>query len=34
MAQEKSGKKWAEATFTIERSGKFNLNFVDDAPFD
>lgn len=34
MAQEKSGKQWAEATFSIERSGNFNLNFIDDAPFE
>ncbi|GAA0823467.1 DUF600 family protein [Colwellia sp. D2M02] len=34
LAQEKSGKVWAEAIFTIERSGKFNLKFVDDTPFD
>lgn len=33
LAQEKSGKVWAEAIFTIERSGKFNLKFVDDEPF-
>ncbi len=34
LAQQKSEKVWAEAIFSIERSGKYNLKFINDAPDD